>query len=124
MLFHITDTSQEPFHSQISRQIREKLLTGELSDGECLPTVQQLSRQLKIDTNTINRAYQELIDQGILKLDDSKNYVIDLPDKKKLELTEEYISRRFQQVIVEMKSLGISRQQLLDIIEKLIKSEE
>ena len=124
MLFHITDTSQEPFHSQISRQIREKLLTGELSDSDRLPTPQQLTRQLKIDTNTIARAYQELIDQGILRIDDFENYVINLPDDMKLKLTEEYITSRIQQVIVEMLSFGISRQQLLDTIEKLIKSEE
>ena len=59
-------TSGEPIHEQIKNQIRSAILSGELTDGETLPSLRTLARELHVSVLTITRSYGELADEGPL----------------------------------------------------------
>lgn len=56
-----------PFYRQIIDQIRYGVATGQLTIGEQLPTVRALAVQLKVNLNTVSKAYRELEIQNLLE---------------------------------------------------------
>ncbi|MDJ0784306.1 MAG: GntR family transcriptional regulator [Desulfosarcinaceae bacterium] len=65
--FHLDPKSGVPFYRQIIDQIRYGILTGNLRTGEQLPTVRALAVELKVNLNTVSKAYKELEIQKILE---------------------------------------------------------
>ena len=65
--FKLDPKSGVPFYRQIIDQIRYGLASGRLTVGEQLPTVRALAVQLKVNLNTVNKAYKELEIQSVLE---------------------------------------------------------
>ncbi len=65
--FQLDPRSGVPFYRQIIDQIRFGIATRQLSVGEQLPTVRSLAVQLKVNLNTVTKAYKELEIQKILE---------------------------------------------------------
>ncbi len=65
--FRLDTRSGVPFYRQIIDQIRFGIATGQLRMGEQLPTVRSLAVQLKVNLNTVIKAYKELEIQKILE---------------------------------------------------------
>ena len=55
----ITNTSGMPIYEQIEEQIKEAIFSGELSEGDALPSIRQLARDLRISVITTTRAYSD-----------------------------------------------------------------
>lgn len=66
MRFELDPKSGVPFYRQIIDQIQFAIADGRLDRGQRLPTVRQLAVELKVNPNTVARAYQELEIRGIL----------------------------------------------------------
>lgn len=66
MLLNLTDLSDEPLQGQISRQIRAKILTGELAAGEMLPSIRGLARDVHVSVITVQRGYEHLERDGLI----------------------------------------------------------
>ena len=66
MQLQIDTSSRQPIYLQLVQQIREGVARGDLTTGEKLPSVRQLSRSLLVNPNTIARAYMELEREGVL----------------------------------------------------------
>ena len=65
--FKLDPKSGVPFYRQIIDQIRYGVATGSLSVGEQLPTVRALAVDLKVNLNTVSKAYRELEIQNVLE---------------------------------------------------------
>lgn len=65
--FKLDPKSGVPFYKQIIDQIRYGVATGALKVGEQLPTVRSLAVELKVNLNTVSKAYRELEIQDILE---------------------------------------------------------
>src|SRR5262249_31565937 len=63
----IDPSSPVPLHAQIAEAVQLAIATGELSPGEQLPTVRQLSVELRVNSNTVARVYAELERVGVLE---------------------------------------------------------
>ena len=62
----ISNSSGAPIYEQIVRQLKGLILSGELTEGEALPSMRLLAQDLRISVITTNRAYEELERQGFL----------------------------------------------------------
>ena len=60
MEFYISNSSGIPIYAQITEQIRAKILTGELQEGDALPSIRALAKELRISVITTKRAYEDL----------------------------------------------------------------
>jgi GntR family transcriptional regulator len=67
MLFHIDFKTGKPAYLQLVDQVRYAAASGGLRAGEPLPSVRQLAEELRINRNTIAKAYTELESQGVIK---------------------------------------------------------
>lgn len=66
MQLTISNSSDRPLYEQIYTQIKGKIMTGELREGEVLPTIRSLAQALKISVITTARAYNDLEKDGFI----------------------------------------------------------
>ncbi len=63
----ITNSSGEPIYSQITSQIKAMILSGELKEGDALPSMRTLAAKLRISVITTKRAYEDLEREGFIE---------------------------------------------------------
>lgn len=66
MEIYISNTGGAPIYAQITSQIKEKILTGELREGDALPSIRLLAKELRISVITTKRAYEDLEQDGFV----------------------------------------------------------
>ena len=66
MEIYISNTSGKPIYAQITDQIKAKILSGELREGDALPSIRLLAKELRISVITPKRAYEDLEQGGYL----------------------------------------------------------
>ena len=89
-MFEINPAAAAPIWRQIEEGMRRMIFLGSLSPGASVPSVRDLARELRVNPNTVARAYQRLIDGGVrVTRRGDGTYVADVPSQpKKSERTE------------------------------------
>ena len=103
MFLNLTDLSAEPLHNQISRQLTDKIVDGDLDDGDELMPIRTLARTQHVSVNTVKRAYDDLEREGLIQSREGKGFFV-------APLTPEQ-----KQAIAMQRRLG--RQSLLNVVE-------
>lgn len=116
----ISSSSNEPIYEQISKQIKAQILKGELKEGDLLPSMRGLARDLQISVITTKRAYEELEREGFIETVQGKGSFVagqnrELMKEKKLSIVEEKLSH----IVEESKALGITFDEILDLLKIL-----
>ncbi|NLX62655.1 MAG: GntR family transcriptional regulator [Tissierellia bacterium] len=116
----VSNSSNEPIYEQISKQIKAHILKGELKEGDLLPSIRGLARDLQISVITTKRAYEELEKEGFIETVQGKgSYVAgqnkEIMREKKLNIIEEKLSR----IVEESKALGIGFDEILEMLKIL-----
>ncbi|HEY3914448.1 MAG TPA: GntR family transcriptional regulator [Verrucomicrobiae bacterium] len=76
MLFHIDSDSATPVYHQLVDQVQHGAASGVLKPGDSLPPIRSLAEQLRLNRNTVAKAYGELEHLGVLKLTPGKGSFI------------------------------------------------
>jgi len=76
MLFNLTEVSSEPIYRQLSRQLTEKILAGDISIGEGLASVRVIARKEHINIHTVQKAYRILERHGLIHRRKDGSYVV------------------------------------------------
>lgn len=109
---------KRPLYEQIIEKVSELILAGVLPEHAPLPSVRSLAMELSINPNTIQRAYQELERRGIIYSVKGKgSFAAGIHDLKKQK--QEEVLKRFSELIKEAGKLEISKEQLMDEIERV-----
>lgn len=66
MELYISNSGQEPIYTQITRQIKQQILSGQLHEGDALPSIRLLAKELRISVITTKRAYEDLEADGFI----------------------------------------------------------
>lgn len=121
MRFSIDPNSGVPFYRQIIDQVRFAIVDGRLDCGDRLPTVRQLAVELKVNPNTVVRAYQELEIRGVVNTQMGTGTFI---GDEKIEISEADRKRMLEQVCTELLSRASAYGFTLgDVIEALRQQE-
>jgi len=111
-----------PFYRQIIDQIRYGIASGNLSTGEQLPTVRALAVELKVNLNTVAKAYKELEIQNILETQQGTGTFISASENKVFESERQH---KLQSIIRELTttahSYGFTIDELIDELKNQIK---
>lgn len=113
----IIDTNvPEPVYEQIVRQIHDAIKSGLLTAGSALPTVRQLAGDLRINRNTVARAYQVLEQQGVVVAAGRKGTFI-RPDaaREVAKVRTSRAERLMTRMIVTLVGQGLTRREIADI---------
>lgn len=121
----ISNSSGLPIYEQIKEQIKSAILSGELKEGEVLPSIRLLARDLKISVITTTRAYADLEQEGFVTNVQGKGCYV-LPTNN--ELVKEQLLREIEEglllAINAAKIAKIRRKELEALWENICKEEE
>lgn len=81
----LSKESKTPIYHQIEEQIKAMIAGGQLSEGDSLPSIRALSKELEISVITTRRAYLDLEHQGFIKTTQGKGTFVASIDRKKKE---------------------------------------
>lgn len=117
----ITNTAGKPIYEQIKEQIKEAILSGDVDDGDMLPSTRQLARDLKISVITTTRAYTDLEQEGFIAIQQGKGCFV-LP--KNNELVREQLLRKIEDGFGAAVSAGriakLPRKELLNMLNLIL----
>jgi GntR family transcriptional regulator len=112
--------SNTPIYLQIVEQIEQMVLAGALTPGDQLPTVRQLASVIRVNFNTVARAYRLLDESGLISTQQGRGtYIMDLPGQTALaRLGQESLEVLTQRYLSEVARLGIPADEARREVEK------
>ena len=117
----IQNTSKQPIYEQIEEQIKEAILCDELKEGDLLPSIRQLARDLKISVITTTRAYTELELEGYIAVQQGRGCFV-LP--KNSEIVHEQLLRKIEESLLAAantaRAAKLSREDLIKILDFIL----
>lgn len=121
----VSNSSPDPIYEQVKRQVKGEIISGELKEGDALPSIRKLAQDLQISVITTKRAYEELEKEGFIDTVEGKGCFVAMQNKellreKKMKLVEEKMSR----AVEEAKLMGIKLSELKEMLMLLYKESE
>ena len=116
----ISDKSNVPIYEQITKQIKEGILSYALEADEMLPSIRQLAKELQISVITTKRAYEELENEGMIYSVPQKGFFVspskvEILKEKRLKLIEDAAAK----LISESRAAGLSLDEIQSMLELL-----
>ena len=104
----LSNASPSPIYEQILRQIRAQILSGDLKEGEALPSIRKLAQTLQISVITTKRAYDELEREGLIDTVGGKGTFVASPNAEFLrEKRVRAVEEKLGEAITEARAGGI-----------------
>ena len=121
----ISKTSKKPIYEQITDQLKQHIISGVLQEGDALPSMRALARDLHISVITTKRAYEDLERAGFIESIVGKGSFVTQHNKELLkEEKQRQIEEHFTRAIELSKQCGISYEDLAEILKLLYTEEE
>lgn len=107
-----------PIYIQIMNLIKKRVISGELKGGEKLASVRELSTDLKVNPNTIQRSYQELERENLVFTQRGMGTFVTEDENIIKDLKNNMAANMVKSFILEMKSLGFTSKEIVDLIDE------
>jgi GntR family transcriptional regulator len=117
MLLQINFKSGKPVYLQVVDQIKTAAASGALQAGETLPGIRPLAEELRLNRNTIAKAYSELENQGVIETLPGKGSIVksnSSPLKK--DIRRKLLAEEIDGVIVQAHHLQVSAPEFLGLV--------
>jgi GntR family transcriptional regulator len=115
--FSLDSANGIPIYRQIIQQIEYAILSGRLKTGDKLPTIRALAVELRINPNTIAKAYNELEIRGALSTQvGSGTFISDKKPAPEEDARDRKIREVFARFIQELEGLGVSKAELIEML--------
>jgi len=121
----ILQNSDIPIYQQIANQFKEEILSGKLKQGEYLPSIRGLAKDLRISVITTMKAYEELESQGLVTAVQGKGYYVNAQDSEMLR--EQHLRKmeeHLMNAITAARIAGIPNEEMIQVLEMLLSDRE
>ena len=116
MQIYLSNSGQEPIYAQITRQIKQQILSGALRPGDALPSIRLLAKELRISVITTKRAYEDLERDGFILTQQGRGSFVAAAN---WELLREEHRRRMEEHLAAAAASarmgGVSRKELIEV---------
>lgn len=117
----LNNSSVIPIYEQLVDQIKTQIISGTLKENEVLPSVRKLAGTLKISALTVKKSYDRLEEEGfVVTVHGKGTYVAPTNRAMAAEARRKSVEEDFADAIEKAKSVGMSPQEIRDIIEILM----
>ena len=126
MLIELNFKSGKPVYLQVVDQVRAAAASGQLRAGDPLPSIRPLAMQLRVNRNTVAKAYAELEGQGVIETVAGKGcFIKNSPSPYRKQVRDQMLVVEIDQAIVAAHHLGVNRTEFLGLVnERLDEFEE
>lgn len=120
MNIQIINSNNEPIYLQIKNQIKSQIMSGELKEGEQLPSIRFLAKELRVSMITAKRAFDELELEGFINSVQGKGNFVAGQNK---ELVREEFLKRIEQKLEQITELseisGITIEEIISMLKNI-----
>ena len=119
MQFQLNFKSGKPVYLQMVDQVKAAAASGAVRVGEPLPSIRPLAEMLRVNRNTVAKAYAELESQGVIETIAGKGCFVranDTPYKKTVRL--ELLTQVVDEAVVQAHHLQVPRAELVGLVEE------
>ncbi len=121
----ILQNSEVPIYRQIAAQFKDDIMNGVIREGEYLPSIRGLARDLKISVITTMKAYELLSDEGLISPVQGKGYIVNPQDREMVrEQHLRLLEQHLQNAMESAKLAGVSREDLVKMLTVLYDTEQ
>lgn len=117
----INHSSMVPIYEQVADQVKKNIISGELKEGQVLPSVRALSSQLRISALTVKKSYDRLEDEGFVVTVQGKGTYVSTGD---LSFAEEARRRAveddFKKTVDKATAAGMRPEEILEIVKIML----
>ena len=112
----LSNTDSAPIYEQITRQLRAKIVSGELAAGQALPSMRLLARELRISVITTKRAYEELEREGLIGTQTGRgSFVAQVSGARLREEQLRAVEAHLAQAVRAAKQGGVTAEEFMEI---------
>ena len=112
-----------PIYVQVMESIKRDIVIGRLKEGDKLPSVREMSSELKVNPNTIQRAYQELERENLTYTQRGTGNFVKGDRMMIMELKKQMARRSINVFIGDMKNLGFTPDEIAHIVSEELNKE-
>jgi GntR family transcriptional regulator len=117
MIFQLNFKSGMPIYLQLVDQIKAAAASGALRPGEALPSIRPLAEELRVNRNTIAKAYSELESLGVIETLPGRGcFLKENHSALRKEVRRKLLTEEIDQAIVQAHHLQVPRQEFLALI--------
>lgn len=121
MLFQINYKSGKPIYLQLVDQIKAAAASGALRNGEALPSIRPLAEDLKVNRNTIAKAYSELENLGVIETLPGRGcFLKENHAALRKEVRRKMLIEDIDQAIIQAHHLQVPREEFLALVEERV----
>ncbi|QDV69746.1 HTH-type transcriptional repressor YtrA [Rosistilla carotiformis] len=118
MQLHIT-TDGVPIFQQIVDQVRYRIVSGQLIAGAELPTIRGMAEALRVNPNTVARAYRELEHEGLVeKRRTTGTFVAEQVERRTISQRRGLLQPHLERLIIQSRQLGFSIDEVVEQLKK------
>ncbi len=116
----ISNSSPDPIYEQIVRQVKGQIISGELAEGEALPSIRKLAHELQISVITTKRAYEELEKEGLLDTVGGKGTFVASQNQEFMrEKRMKVVEAKMTEALADARLMGVSFEELGEMLQLL-----
>jgi len=120
----ISNASDKPIYEQIADQIKTHIINGELMEGEMLPSIRNLAKELQISVITTKRAYEELEREGYIVSVPGKGSFVSAQTKELLkEARVRIVEDKLEEAVAAAKTIDLPLDELINMLRILYEEE-
>ena len=118
LVFKLDFRQHEPIYSQIVAQVKQFISASVLKPGDQLPTVRQLAADMRVNFNTVARAYRILDEEGVISTQQGRGtFILDLPHPDdQNQLRREKLERLVGDLVHEARRLGYASEEVVEAV--------
>ena len=105
-----------PIYLQILRYIKRGIVTGDIVDGDALPSRRMLSAMLGVNPNTIQKAYRILEEDGLIASHAGAKSVIVLNEQNRTSVKRELLQDDIRQTAAVLRGMGLSLAEAVELL--------
>ncbi|MDO4718290.1 MAG: GntR family transcriptional regulator [Propionibacteriaceae bacterium] len=121
----LSNTSGVPIYEQIKQQLKAGILRGDLAEGQALPSIRGLARDLQVSVITTTRAYSDLAAEGfVTNVPGKGSYVLPRDSRLVREQVLREIEDAFAAGIRQARLGGVAADELHALLDAILESEE
>lgn len=121
----LIQNSGVPIYQQIADQLKSDILAGKLKEGDYLPSIRGLARDLKISVITTMKAYEQLEAEGLVTASQGKGFYVNAQDSEMLkEQHMRKVEEALQEAIHAADLAGMTHTELKQTLEALLSIED
>ena len=117
MIFNVNYSSGKPVYLQLVDQVKAAAASGTLRSGDSLPSIRPLAEELRINRNTVAKAYAQLEAEGVLETQAGRGcFIRDAPSPLRKQARRDMLAATADELVVQAHHLQVSGDELLTLV--------